>query len=91
MDRFFLIVWAQCDAWCRPVQPGLPADREGFLSWYHHALAVAYSVSAAVSAGSMPLDRLAIYFVASLLGAYAVVVVLVLVWRRLVPLVLNQI
>lgn len=56
-----------------------------FLSWYHHALAVAYSVSAAVSAGSMPLGRLAVYFVASLLGAYVVVAVLTLVWRRLVP------
>jgi hypothetical protein len=56
-----------------------------FLSWYHHALAVAYSVSAAVSAGSMPFDRLALYFVGSLLGAYVVVVVLAVIWRRLVP------
>lgn len=56
-----------------------------FLSWYHHALAVAYSVSAAVSAGSMPLDQLALYFVGSLVGAYVVVVVLTLLWRRLVP------
>ena len=56
-----------------------------FLSWYHHALAIAYSVSAAVSAGSMPLGRLTIYFVASLLGAYVVVAVLTVVWRRLVP------
>jgi len=56
-----------------------------FLSWYHHALAVAYSVSAAVSAGSMPLDRLALYFVGSLLGAYVVVAVLTVVWRRLIP------
>ncbi|WP_435069597.1 hypothetical protein [Haloplanus sp. C73] len=60
-----------------------PSDR--FLSWYHHALAVAYSVSAAVSAASMPLDRLALYFVGSLAGAYLVVVVLTVVWRRVVP------
>jgi hypothetical protein len=56
-----------------------------FLSWYHHALAVAYSVSAAVSAGTMPLDRLAFYFVGSLVGAYVVVIVMTVVWRRLVP------
>ena len=56
-----------------------------FLSWYHHAVAVAYSVSAAVSAESMPLDRLALYFAGSLLGAYVVVVVLTVIWRRLIP------
>lgn len=56
-----------------------------FLSWYHHALAVAYSVSAAVSAGSMPLDQLGLYFVGSLVGAYVVVIVLTVLWRRLVP------
>jgi hypothetical protein len=55
------------------------------LSWYHHALALAYSVSAAVSAESMPLGRLGLYFFASLVGAYVVVVVLVVGWRRLVP------
>lgn len=55
----------------------------GFLSWYHHALAIAYSVSAAVSATSMPLDRLALYFVGSLLGAYVVVVVVTVIWRRI--------
>lgn len=55
------------------------------LSWYHHALAVAYSVSAAVSAGSMPLDQLGLYFVGSLVGAYVVVIVLTVLWRRLVP------
>jgi hypothetical protein len=62
-------------------------DRSGgsFLSWYHHSLAVAYSVSAAVSAESMPLDRLALFFVGSLLGAYVVVIVLTVLWRRLVP------
>jgi len=65
-----------------------PATDRGsgsFLSWYHHALAVAYSVSAAVSAESMPLDRLALYFVGSLIGAYVVVAVLTVVWRRLIP------
>jgi hypothetical protein len=65
-----------------------PATERGsgpFLSWYHHALAFAYSVSAAVSATSMPLDRLALYFGGSLLGAYVVVVGLTLVWRRVVP------
>jgi hypothetical protein len=56
-----------------------------FLNWYHHALALAYSVSAAVSAESMPLGRLGLYFFASLVGAYVVVVVLVVGWRRLVP------
>lgn len=56
-----------------------------FLSWYHHSLAVAYSVSAAVSAEAMPLDRLALSFVGSLLGAYVVVIVLTVLWRRLVP------
>jgi hypothetical protein len=56
-----------------------------FLSWYHHALAVAYSVSAAVSAESMPPARLALYFVGSLLGAYVVVAVLTVIWRRLIP------
>jgi len=56
-----------------------------FLSWYHHALALAYSVSAAVSAASMPLDQLALYFVGSLVGAYVVVAILTVVWRRLVP------
>lgn len=56
-----------------------------FFDWYHHALVLAYSVSAAVSAGSMPLDRLALYFLASLLGAYLVVAVLTVLWRRLVP------
>lgn len=56
-----------------------------FLSWYHHALAVAYSVSAAVSAGSMPLGQLGLYFVGSLVGAYVVVIVLTVLWRRLVP------
>jgi len=54
-----------------------------FLSWYHHALAVAYSVSAAVSAESMPLDRLTLYFLGSLVGAYVVVVVLTVAWRQL--------
>jgi len=56
-----------------------------FLSWYHHALAVAYSVSAAVSAEPMPLEQLGLYFLGSLVGAYVVVVVLTVVWRRLVP------
>jgi hypothetical protein len=56
-----------------------------FFDWYHHALALAYSVSAAVSAGSMPLGRLALYFVASLVGAYVVVGVLTVAWRRLLP------
>lgn len=58
---------------------------DGFLTWYHHALAVAYSVSATVSAASMPLDQLALYFVGSLVGAYVVVTVLTVLWRRLVP------
>ena len=70
-----------------------PADRPStrdrgsspFLSWYHHALALAYSVSAAVSAESMPLGRLGLYFFGSLVGAYVVVVVLTVGWRRLVP------
>ncbi|AXG06590.1 hypothetical protein DU500_09205 [Haloplanus rubicundus] len=70
-----------------------PADRPSttdrgsspFLSWYHHALALAYSVSAAVSAESMPLGQLGLYFVGSLVGAYVVVVVLTVGWRRLVP------
>jgi len=48
--------------------------------WYHHALALAYSVSAAVSAESMPPVRLALYFLASLIGAYAVVGILTLGW-----------
>jgi len=63
------------------------ADREStsFLSWYHHALAVAYSVSAAVSAESMPLGQLGLYFVGSLVGAYVVVIVLTVLWRRLAP------
>jgi hypothetical protein len=63
------------------------ADRGSspFLSWYHHALAVAYSVSAAASAGTMPLDRLGLYFVGSLLGAYVVVTVLTALWRQVVP------
>jgi len=56
-----------------------------FLSWYHHALAFAYSVSAAASAESMPLDRLVLYFAGSLLGAYVVVIALTMIWRRLVP------
>jgi len=51
------------------------------LGWYHHVLALAYSVSAAVSAESMPPVRLALYFLASLLGAYVVVTVLTLGWR----------
>jgi len=66
-----------------------PPERKtkGGLSWYHHAVAVAYSVSAAVSAESMPLGRLGLYFVGSLLGAYVVVFVLTVVWRRvLAPL-----
>jgi len=63
-----------------------PTDDDGSASplgfnWYHHALAVAYSVSAAVSAVSMPPARLAGYFVASLVGAYVVVAVLTLCWR----------
>ncbi|MFB6102873.1 MAG: hypothetical protein ABEJ73_09935 [Haloplanus sp.] len=67
-----------------------PADSirrrsRSFFDWYHHALAVAYSVSAAVSSASMPLDRLAIYFGGSLLGAYVVLGVLTIAWRRLVP------
>jgi hypothetical protein len=33
----------------------------------------------------MPLDRLAFYFVGSLVGAYVVVIVMTVVWRRLVP------
>jgi hypothetical protein len=65
--------------------------RGGFLSWYHHALAVAYSVSAAASAESMPLDRLVLYFIVSLVGAYAVVVLLTLLWRRLLPRILNHV
>jgi hypothetical protein len=67
-------------------------DRESkrFLSWYHHALAVAYSVSAAVSAGSMPLDQLGLYFAGSLVGAYVVVTVLTVIWRRLLPRALNH-
>jgi len=71
------------DAAGRPSTP----DRGStpFLSWYHHALAVAYSVSAAVSAGSMPLGQLGLYFVGSLVGAYVVVIVLTVLWRRLVP------
>jgi hypothetical protein len=69
-----------------PVAPDSTVASSGrFLSWYHHALAVAYSVSAAVSAASMPLDRLALYFVGSLVGAYLVVIVLTVVWRRVVP------
>jgi hypothetical protein len=56
-----------------------------FFDWYHHAVALAYSVSAAVSAGSMPFGRLALYFLVSLLGAYLVVAVLTVCWRRLVP------
>jgi hypothetical protein len=62
-------------------------DRESspFLNWYHHALALAYSVSAAVSAESMPLDQLGLYFLGSLVGAYVVVVVLTVGWRRLAP------
>ncbi|SDZ87744.1 hypothetical protein SAMN04488065_0951 [Haloplanus vescus] len=55
------------------------------LTWYHHAVAFAYSVSAAVSASPAPLDRLAVEFVGSLLGAYIVVVLLTFVWRRVVP------
>lgn len=65
--------------------PSSATNPTPFLSWYHHALAVAYSVSAAVSAGSMSLDQLALYFVGSLLGAYVVVVVLTVVWRRFIP------
>jgi|GEM_PF-3003388 len=65
--------------------PATDRKSGSFLSWYHHALAVAYSVSAAVSAESMPLDRLALYFVASLVGAYVVVAVLTMIWRRLLP------
>jgi hypothetical protein len=56
-----------------------------FFDWYHHAVALVYSVTAAVSAESMPLDRLALYFLGSLLGAYLVVAVLTVAWRRLVP------
>jgi len=56
-----------------------------FLSWYHHAIALAYSVSAAVSAGPMPLDQLVLYFVGSLVGAYVVVAVVTVIWRRLIP------
>ncbi|WP_338741768.1 hypothetical protein [Haloplanus salilacus] len=66
--------------------PSDRADVSGpFFDWYHHAVALAYSVSAAVSAGSMPLDRLALYFLASLVGAYLVVAVLTVLWRRLLP------
>lgn len=65
--------------------PATDRGPKSFLSWYHHALALAYSVSAAVSAGSMPLAQLALYFVGSLLGAYVVVIVLTVVWRRLIP------
>ncbi|WP_251343949.1 hypothetical protein [Haloplanus halophilus] len=65
-----------------------PGGSDAFFGWYHHALAFAYSVSAAVSAGSMPLDRLALYFGASLVGAYVVVAALTLLWRRLLPRVI---
>ncbi|GAB6862358.1 hypothetical protein ACFR97_07250 [Haloplanus litoreus] len=66
------------------VDPSPETDgSDSFLDWYHHALALAYSVSAAVSAESMPVGRLGLYFVASLVGAYAVVVTLILAWRRL--------
>jgi hypothetical protein len=61
---------------------------DSFFGWYHHALALAYSVSAAVSAGSMPLGRLARYFVASLVGAYVGGGVLTVVQRRLIPRVI---
>jgi glycerol uptake facilitator-like aquaporin len=68
-----------------------PSDRPtqsragSFFGWYHHAVAPAYSVSAAVSARSMPLDRLALYFLASFLGSYLALAVLTVLWRRLVP------
>lgn len=68
-----------------------PSDRStgsrsgSFFDWYHHGVALAYSVSAAVSAESMPLDHLALYFVGSLVGAYLVVAALTVAWRRLVP------
>jgi len=55
------------------------------LNWYHHALVFAYSVSAAVSAESMPLGQLGLYFLGSLVGAYVVIIVLTVLWRRLVP------
>jgi hypothetical protein len=71
------------DAFTDPTAGG---DRDGFFGWYHHAVALAYAVSATVSTwSSTPLARSAALFVGSLLLAYVVVAVLTVVARRVVP------
>ncbi|WP_248897570.1 hypothetical protein [Haloplanus halobius] len=60
---------------------------DSFFTWYHHALAIGYTVSAAVSmsSSSLPLTQLVLYTAASLCGVYLVVAVLTVIWRRVVP------